>query len=205
MLSRKGITSPVGLAEKLLSFIRLVPAPGVSTGSAFKNPFPVHVGYHIRVPGKQGFGCTHGGTKGDLALSNPVLTVEFFLFVAEILLWSAGTEGTFVHGTACTEYLTAWKLRRTEGAGHETIATADTGVLADEYYTVIALVNGVHRTDCNTGCICTVHAGNRDGFLAWPALVYSNYPAAVDPHRYVVALLAGYHTAATVNTTFYVT
>jgi len=205
MLSRKGITSTAGLAEKLLSFIRLVPAPGVCPGTALENTFSVHVGHHVSVPGKQRLGSTHGGTERHLALGDPVLPVEFLLFHAEGFFRATGAEGAFVHGTAGTEYLTAWKLRRTERAGHETVATADTGILADEYYAVIALVNGIHWTHGNTGCIRTVHAGNRDRFLARFALVDGDYPAAVNPHRYVVALFAGYHATATVNTTFYVT
>ncbi len=101
--------------------------------------------------------------------------------------------------------LPARKLRRTKRTGHEAVAAADTGFLADQNDTVFALIDRVNRAYGDTRCIRAVHTGNRDRFFSRFALFHCNYPAAVYADRNMVAFFTGNHTATAVDAALGVT
>lgn len=182
-----------------LLLIRLVPAPGIGAGAALEDTLAIHIGDHIGVPGEQGFGRTHSGTERYLALGYPVLTVEMLFLGTEVFLGTAGTEGALIHCSPCPEDIAFGELRGTERTGHKAVAAADAGLFIDQHDPVLPLIDGINGTDRKTRGIGTMHARNRDGFLARFSLVEGNHPAAIDTYGNMVPFFTGDDTAATVD------
>lgn len=155
-------------------------------------------------PASSGFCRTHAGVKRHFALGDPVRAIEVSFFRTEIFLGTAGTEGTFVHGATGAEDIAFGKLRRAERAGHKTVAAADAGLFVDQDDAVVALINGINRTDGDTGGIGTMHARNRNRFLAGFTLIKRNPPTTFHPDGDMMPFLAGDDTAAAVNTAFHI-
>jgi hypothetical protein len=95
-------------------------------------------------------------------------------------------------------------LRRTEWAGHKTVTATDAGLFVDQDDAVVALINGINRTDGDTGRIGAMHARNRNGFLTGFALIKRNHPTAVYPDGDMMPFFAGNDTAAAVNTALHI-
>lgn len=188
--------------QELLFGIRPAPAPGIYPGASLEHALSIHIGNDVSVTGEQRFGGTHTGTERYLAFGYAVLAIEFVLFGTERLFRATGAHGTLIHGPARPEEGAGGKLRGTKWTGHETVTTADTGLLAYQNDTVIPLIERIHGADSDARRIGAVHAGYGNGLFTWFTFIKGYHCSSIDADWNMVAFLTGNHAATTVNAAF---
>src|SRR5207302_7504124 len=136
----------------------------------------------------------HLGAQWQFAFADPVAAVAALADRGEMVgrfARPAIAEGAFVHLAAAAEIAGLRVLWRAERTGVETVAAADAQILRMEHHAVGRLVEAIDRTHRHAGRVRAMHAGDRDRALAGLAVIECHHPAAIDPPRHLVLVLAG--------------